>query len=90
MFTPPFDFYYLLFQERSQFKKNSPSLVTASTMNCPSRPDNIEGHPDWNQNPQALSSDLTTQADLNGIANQREQRNHGLDSHLDFQQEDRA
>ena len=59
-------------------------------MNCPSRPDNIEGHPDWNQNPQALSSDLTTRADLNGIANQREQRDHGLGSHLDVQEEDRA
>lgn len=59
-------------------------------MNCPSRPDSIEGHPDWNQNPQALSSDLTTQADLNGIANQREQRDHGLGSHLDVQEEDRA
>lgn len=45
-------------------------------MNCPSRPDNIEGHPDWNQNPHALSSDLTTRADLNGIVNLREQREH--------------
>jgi len=43
-------------------------------MNCPSRPDNIEGHPDWNQNPQDLSSDLTTRADLNGIVNLREKR----------------
>ncbi|KEF54237.1 manganese transporter [Exophiala aquamarina CBS 119918] len=43
-------------------------------MNCPSRPDNIEGHPDWNQNPRDLSSDLTTRADLNGIVNLREQR----------------
>ena len=43
-------------------------------MNCPSRPDNIEGHPDWNQNPHDLSSDLTTRADLNGIVNLREQR----------------
>lgn len=43
-------------------------------MNCPSRPDNIEGHPGWNQNPQDLSSDLTTRADLNGIVNLREQR----------------
>lgn len=41
-------------------------------MNCPSRPDDTEGHPDWNQNPQALSS--TTRADLNGIVNLREQR----------------
>ncbi|EXJ76940.1 manganese transporter [Capronia epimyces CBS 606.96] len=43
-------------------------------MNCPSRPDNIEGHPEWNQNPHALSSDQTTRADLNGIVNLREQR----------------
>lgn len=43
-------------------------------MNCPSRPDDIEGHPDWNQNPHDLSSDLTTRADLNGIVNLREQR----------------
>ncbi|KIX05267.1 uncharacterized protein Z518_06139 [Rhinocladiella mackenziei CBS 650.93] len=43
-------------------------------MNCPSRTDETERHPDWNQNPQALSSDLTTRADLNGIVNLREQR----------------
>jgi metal iron transporter len=43
-------------------------------MNCPSRPDETEGHPDWNQNPHALSADLTTRADLNGIVNLREQR----------------
>jgi len=43
-------------------------------MNCPSRTDEIEAHPDWNQNPYALSSDLTTRADLNGIVNLREQR----------------
>ncbi|KAI1608840.1 natural resistance-associated macrophage protein [Exophiala viscosa] len=43
-------------------------------MNCPSRPDEIEGHPDWNQSPHALSADLTTRADLNGIVNLREQR----------------
>lgn len=42
-------------------------------MNCPSRPDAIEGHPEWNQNPHALSSELTTRADLNGIINLREQ-----------------
>ena len=41
-------------------------------MNCPSRPDEIEGHPDWNQSPHALSA--TTRADLNGIVNLREQR----------------
>lgn len=45
-------------------------------MNCPSRPDDIERHPDWNQNPQALNADATTRADLNGIVNQRAQRDH--------------
>jgi metal iron transporter len=60
----------------------------AAIMNCPSRPDNIEGHPDWNQNSHALSSDLTTRADLNGVVNLRAQRGH--DSNLDIQQEDRA
>ncbi|KIX97345.1 uncharacterized protein Z520_06797 [Fonsecaea multimorphosa CBS 102226] len=43
-------------------------------MNCPSRTDDTEAHPDWNQNPQALSADLTTRADLNGIVNLREDR----------------
>ncbi|EXJ70843.1 manganese transporter [Cladophialophora psammophila CBS 110553] len=43
-------------------------------MNCPSRTDDTEAHPDWNQNPQALSSDLTTRADFNGIVNLREER----------------
>ncbi|EXJ54212.1 manganese transporter [Cladophialophora yegresii CBS 114405] len=43
-------------------------------MNCPSRTDDTEAHPDWNQNPHGLSSDLTTRADLNGIVNLREQR----------------
>ena len=46
-------------------------------MNCPSRTDNIEAHPDWNQNPHGLSSDLTTRADLNGIVNLREQMTTG-------------
>ncbi|KAK5943977.1 NRAMP-like transporter smf-3 [Knufia obscura] len=45
-------------------------------MNCPSRPDDIERHPDWNQNPQSLNADATTRADLNGIVNQRAQRDH--------------
>lgn len=48
-------------------------------MNCPSRPDDTEGHPDWNQSPQDLSSDLTTRADLNGIVNLREQTQADLD-----------
>ena len=46
-------------------------------MNCPSRTDETEAHPDWNQNPHALNSDLTTRADLNGIVNLREQRETG-------------
>ena len=45
-------------------------------MNCPSRPDDIERHPDWNQNPHDLNADATTRADLNGIVNQRAQRDH--------------
>ncbi|KAI9891233.1 MAG: hypothetical protein M1814_002923 [Vezdaea aestivalis] len=40
-------------------------------MNCPSRPDDVLGHDDWNQNPPALAPDTTTRADLNGIANSR-------------------
>jgi len=57
-------------------------------MNCPSRPDDIDGHPDWNQNPHALSSDSTTREDLNGMVNLRAQRDH--DSSLDIEEEDRA
>ena len=45
-------------------------------MNCPSRNDEVEAHPDWNQSPNALSSDLTTRQDLNGIANLRISRHH--------------
>ena len=45
-------------------------------MNCPSRTDEVDGHPEWNQNPGALSSDLTTRQDLNGMANLRTSRNH--------------
>jgi len=57
-------------------------------MNCPSRPDEIESHPDWNQNPQSLNADATTRADLNGIVNQRAQRDHdGSISPDDLQQE---
>jgi metal iron transporter len=50
-------------------------------MNCPSRTDETEAHPEWNQNPHALSSDLTTRADLNGIVNLREQQT--IESSLD-------
>lgn len=55
-------------------------------MNCPSRPDDTERHPDWNQNPQDLNSDLTTRADLNGIVNLREQRE--TDSSLSNHEQD--
>jgi metal iron transporter len=39
-------------------------------MNCPSRTEEPEGD-GFNQNPSALSGDLTTRQDLNGIANAR-------------------
>lgn len=44
-------------------------------MNCPSRNDNTEKHPQWNQAPSTLTADLTTRADMNGIANIRERVN---------------
>lgn len=53
----------------------------AATMNYPSRSDDTECHPDWNQNPQDLNSDATTRADLNGITNLRESRDHKSDPH---------
>ena len=46
-------------------------------MNCPSRTD-ADGHPEWNQSPPSFPSDLTTRADLNGITNLREVREHEL------------
>jgi len=46
-------------------------------MNCPSRTESPLDHPEWNQNPPPLTADLTTRQDLNGIANAREQREHG-------------
>lgn len=42
-------------------------------MNCPSRTDEPEGT-GKNQQPNALSADLTTRQDLNGIANARQLR----------------
>jgi metal iron transporter len=48
-------------------------------MNCPSRNDDSDKHPDWNQTPPALTADLTTRADLNGIANTRE-LDHAVDA----------
>ncbi|KAK5207034.1 NRAMP-like transporter smf-3 [Exophiala xenobiotica] len=57
-------------------------------MNRPSRNDDTEDHPDWNQSPHALSADLTTRADLNGIVNLREQRDN--DSSLDKSDQDQT
>ena len=45
-------------------------------MNCPSRTDDTLEHPDWNQNPSALSADTTTRNDFNGIANAKLHRRH--------------
>jgi metal iron transporter len=45
-------------------------------MNCPSRTDDTTSHPGWNQSPPALAADSTTLADLNGIANLREEPDH--------------
>jgi len=39
-------------------------------MNCPSRTDEPEGT-GFNQNPSSLAAELTTRADLNGMANSR-------------------
>ncbi|RMZ69373.1 plasma membrane zinc ion transporter [Pyrenophora seminiperda CCB06] len=44
-----------------------------AAMNCPSKTDDdVLWHPEWNQNPPRFAADLTTCADLNGIANARE------------------
>ncbi|EFR00509.1 zinc-regulated transporter 1 [Nannizzia gypsea CBS 118893] len=43
-------------------------------MNCPSRTDEDLVHPDWNQNPPLLPSDLTKREDLNGRVNDRQHR----------------
>ena len=53
-------------------------------MNCPSRNDDIDKHPHWNQTPPALTADLTTREDLSGIANTRE-----LDHVVDPSQSDK-
>ncbi|PYH88587.1 natural resistance-associated macrophage protein [Aspergillus ellipticus CBS 707.79] len=45
-------------------------------MNCPSRTDDTLEHPGWNQNPAALSADITTRSDFNGIANSKVHRRH--------------
>lgn len=41
-------------------------------MNCPSRTDEVEWTPGWNQSPAWLAADLTTRQDLNGLINARE------------------
>merc|ERR1712000_563566 len=61
--------------------QDHPSYPIVAIMNRPSRNDDTEDHPDWNQSPHSLSADLTTRADLNGIVNLREQREN--DSSLD-------
>lgn len=43
-------------------------------MNCPSRTEEPIESDGYNQNPNALSNDLTTNQDLNGLANTRELR----------------
>ena len=58
-------------------------------MNCPSRNDDVDKHPDWNQTPPALTADLTTRADLNGISNLREQH-MGDSKHSDVSDLDNA
>ena len=50
-------------------------------MNCPSRTDDAIFRPGWNQSPPALAADSTTLADLNGIANLREQPHSPSDRH---------
>jgi len=59
----------------------------SATMNCPSRPDDVDvdRHPDWNQQPQALNRDATTRADLLGIVNLRENRENKIDLQDDVQ-----
>jgi len=49
-------------------------------MNCPSRTDeDFLDTPGYNQSPPALSGDLTTRNDLNGIANSRSYRDYRID-----------
>ncbi|KAF2720151.1 natural resistance-associated macrophage protein [Polychaeton citri CBS 116435] len=49
-------------------------------MNCPSRTDTEPVVEDgYNQSPNALSRDLTTRSDMNGVANARLQRGHRID-----------
>ncbi|PKY02616.1 natural resistance-associated macrophage protein [Aspergillus campestris IBT 28561] len=59
-------------------------------MNCPSRTDDTLEHPDWNQNPSALSADTTTRNDFNSIANARLHRRHAPGMMGDQEDEIRA
>jgi metal iron transporter len=47
-------------------------------MNCPSRTDEPPVSDGYNQSPNALSNDLTTNADLNGISNSRQRSDDAL------------
>lgn len=47
-------------------------------MNCPSRTDEPPVSDGYNQSPNALSNDLTTNADLNGISNLRQRSDDAL------------
>jgi len=51
-------------------------------MNCPSRTDEVDLNPGWNQNPPFLAADLTTCQDLNGMINSRAlKRDNSAGSH---------
>jgi metal iron transporter len=53
--------------------------ILPAAMNCPSRTDPAcpEG---WNQNPNAMNADATTNADFDHMANAKLQRNHRIDA----------
>lgn len=53
-------------------------------MNCPSRTDEVDERSGWNQSPPGLSADMTTRADLNGIANLRTGQDTNISSHPPF------
>ena len=50
-----------------------PLFLSSFIMNCPSRTDESLEDQGWNQNPPALTGDLTTRQDLHGLANSRYQ-----------------
>lgn len=72
--NPKFDFFSFHLPSGARGASSSISSQ-ALIMNCPSRTDEDEEHPGRNQSPPGLSGDLTTRADLNGIANLRTHRN---------------